>query len=164
MAGLWFIYERNWCIVKSNMPEMDWYFYIWWFRSVLHRQSRGKAYRGLEDEGFSELELEAKLFAIERCRNKLADFTAWDLVNFVDQKYYEITNTTKDKDTNFVRSIQSYRLDLRRWGFPFDSNSKRPYFEGHERPEIVAHRETLIKYFLEKKDHVYTISNDENRL
>ncbi|CAF2979804.1 unnamed protein product, partial [Rotaria sp. Silwood2] len=49
-------------------------------------------------EGFPELELEAKLFAIERCRNKSADFTAWDLANFVDQKYYEITNTTKDKN------------------------------------------------------------------
>ncbi|CAF2138799.1 unnamed protein product [Rotaria magnacalcarata] len=115
-------------------------------------------------EGFPDLELEAKLFAVERCRNKSADFTAWDLANFVDQKYYEITKITKDKNANFVRSIQSCRLDLRRWGFRFDSNTKRPYFEGHERPEIVTHRETLIKYFLEKKDHFYTISNDENPL
>ncbi|CAF4611392.1 unnamed protein product [Rotaria sp. Silwood2] len=76
-----------------------------------------------------ELELEAKLFAIERCRNKSADFTAWDLANFVDQKYYEITNTTKDRKANFVRFIQSWRLDLRRWWFRFGSNSKRPYFE-----------------------------------
>ncbi|CAF3159565.1 unnamed protein product, partial [Rotaria sp. Silwood2] len=73
--------------------------------------------------------LEAKLFAIERCRNKSADFTAWDLANFVDQKYYEITNTTKDRKANFVRFIQSWRLDLRRWWFRFGSNSKRPYFE-----------------------------------
>ena len=115
-------------------------------------------------EEFPELELEAKLFAIERCRNKSADFAAWDLANFVDQKYYEITNTTKDKNANFVRSMQSCRLDLRRWDFRFDSNSKRPYFEGHEQPEVVTHRETLIKYFLEKKDHFCTISNDENPL
>ncbi|CAF4708506.1 unnamed protein product, partial [Rotaria socialis] len=88
----------------------------------------------------------------------------WDLANFVDQKYYELTNTTKDKNANFVQSIQLYHLDLRHWGFRFDSNSERPYFKGHERPEIITHCETLIKYFLEKKDHFYTISNDENPL
>ena len=74
-------------------------------------------------EEFPDLELEAKLFGIERCCNKSADFTAWDLANFIDQKYYEITNTTKDKNANFVRSTQSCRLDLRRWDFHFDSNS-----------------------------------------
>ncbi|CAF3709699.1 unnamed protein product [Rotaria socialis] len=106
----------------------------------------------------------AKLFAIERSLNKSADFIVWDLANFVDQKYYELTNTTKDKNANFVQSIQLYHLDLRHWGFRFDSNSERPYFKGHERPEIITHCETLIKYFLEKKDHFYTISNDENPL
>ncbi|CAM2711480.1 unnamed protein product [Rotaria socialis] len=115
-------------------------------------------------EGFPELELEAKLFAIERSLNKSADFIVWDLANFVDQKYYELTNTTKDKNANFVQSIQLYHLDLRHCGFRFDSNSERPYFKGHERPEIITHCETLIKYFLEKKDHFYTISNDENPL
>ncbi|CAF4586138.1 unnamed protein product [Rotaria socialis] len=115
-------------------------------------------------EGFPELELEAKLFTIERSLNKSADFIVWDLANFVDQKYYELTNTTKDKNANFVQSIQLYHLDLRHWGFRFDSNSERPYFKGHERPEIITHCETLIKYFLEKKDHFYTISNDENPL
>ena len=65
-------------------------------------------------EEFPELELEAKLFGIERCRNKSADFTAWNLANFVDQNYYETTNRTKDKNANSVRSIQSCRLDLRR--------------------------------------------------
>ncbi|CAF3398616.1 unnamed protein product [Rotaria socialis] len=115
-------------------------------------------------ERFPELELEAKLFTIERSLNKSADFIVWDLANFVDQKYYELTNTTKDKNANFVQSIQLYHLDLRHWGFRFDSNSERPYFKGHERPEIITHCETLIKYFLEKKDHFYTISNDENPL
>ncbi|CAF4621086.1 unnamed protein product, partial [Rotaria socialis] len=55
----------------------------------------------------------AKLFAIERSLNKSADFIVWDLANFVDQKYYELTNTTKDKNANFVQSIQLYHLDLR---------------------------------------------------
>ena len=123
----------------------------------------GKRIKDFYEES-PELELEAKLFGIESCRNKSADSTAWDLANFVDQKYYEITNTTKDKNADYVRSIQSCHLDRRRWDFRFDSNSKRLYFEGHEQPEIVNHRETLIKYFLEKKDHFYTISNDENPL
>jgi len=115
-------------------------------------------------ELFPEIELEAKLFAIERCSKKSADFTAWDLATFIDEKFYETTNTIKDKNTNFVRTVQSCRLDLRHWGFRFDSNSKRPYLEGHERPDVVSHRERFIEYFLERKNHYYTISNDENPL
>ena len=115
-------------------------------------------------ESFPEVELEAKLYAIERCHSKSADFTASDLATFIDQKCYEITNTTKDNNTKFVRSTQSCRLDLRHWGFRFDSNSKRPYFDGHERPDIISHRESFVKYFIEKRNSFYTISNDENPL
>ncbi|CAF1519064.1 unnamed protein product [Adineta ricciae] len=88
-------------------------------------------------ETFPELELSAKVFAVERCSSKSADFTVQDLASFIDEKPSPL-------------------------GFRFDSNSKRPYFEGHERPDIVSHREEFIKYFLEKKDHYYMISNDES--
>ncbi|CAF4218118.1 unnamed protein product, partial [Adineta steineri] len=113
-------------------------------------------------ESFPELEASAKLYAIERCSNKSANFTASDLAKSIDENYYTITNITKDKNSNFVRSVPSCRLDLRHWGFRFDSNTKRPYFEGHERPDIVSHRESFIKYFIERKDHYYAVSNDEN--
>ena len=93
-------------------------------------------------EEFPEIKLEVKLYAIERCHSKSADFIALDLATFIDQKYYEITNTTKDNNTKFVRPIQSCRLALHRWGFRFDSNPKRLYFDGHERPDIITHRES----------------------
>ncbi|CAF1522282.1 unnamed protein product, partial [Didymodactylos carnosus] len=32
------------------------------------------------------------------------------------------------------RSVQSCRLDLRRWGASYVSNAQRPHYEGHERP------------------------------
>jgi hypothetical protein len=92
-------------------------------------------------DAFPELELAAKSFSIERCANKSADF--------IDQKYYELKNTTKDKNGDLIRSVQSCRLDLRRCGARFDSNSKRPYFEGHERTDAVCDRQNFVKYFLD---------------
>ncbi|CAF1419810.1 unnamed protein product [Rotaria sordida] len=113
---------------------------------------------------YPEIELAAKSYSIERCANKSADFTALDLAIFIDQNYYELTNTTKDKNTNLIRSVPSCRLDLRRWGARFDSNSKRSYFEGHERVDVVCERENFVKYFLDHKDQYYTVSDDENPL
>ena len=109
---------------------------------------------------FPELETEAKAFAIECCSRKSADFTAVDLANFVDKKFYELIQTTK-ASTVLVRSVESCRLDLRTWGAKFEPNSQRPYFEGHERPDVVTHREQFISHFLQRKDHYYTITNDD---
>ncbi|CAF4606386.1 unnamed protein product [Rotaria sp. Silwood2] len=113
---------------------------------------------------FPEIELAAKSFSIERCANKSADFTAMDLAIFVDQKYHELTNTIKDSNSNLIRSKKSCRLDLRRWGACFELNSKRPYFQGHERTDVVYDRQIFVKYFLDHKDQYYTISDGENPL
>ncbi|CAF1124050.1 unnamed protein product [Didymodactylos carnosus] len=113
---------------------------------------------------FPELELEAKTFALGPCVRKSADFTALDLVVFVDQKYYEVTDTIKDNNANLVRSQQSCRLNLHRWGARFESNSQRPYFEGHERVDVVQDRQSFIQYFIDRKDHYYTIPDDEKPL
>ena len=107
-----------------------------------------------------ELETEDKAFAIESCSRKSADFTTVELANFVDHKFYELTQTTKT-GTVLVRSIESCRLDLRTWGAKFEPNTQRPYFEGHERPDVVAHRQEFISHFLHRKDHYYTITDDD---
>jgi hypothetical protein len=75
-----------------------------------------------------------------------------------------LTNITKDKNVNLIRSVQSCRLDLRRCGARFDSNSKRPYVEGHERTDVVHDRQNFVKYFLDRKDHYYTVYEGENPL
>lgn len=110
---------------------------------------------------FPEIELEAKCFAIERCAKKSADFTSLDLAVFIDQKYYKLTNTIKDNSNKLIRSVKACRLDLRRWGARFDANSQRPYFEGHERTDVVLNREKFINYFLDRFDYYYTVSDGE---
>ena len=60
-----------------------------------------------------------------------------------------------------VRSPAARRLDLRRWGARFKQNENRPYFEGHERADVIQHRTKFIDYFLERKDHYYTITDGD---
>jgi hypothetical protein len=108
---------------------------------------------------FPEIETNAKLFSVERCSRKSADFTSMDLAHYIDEQYYSITETVKDDNAALVRSSQSCRLDLRRWGARFESNGNRPYFEGHERKDVLDHRSKFIEYFLTRKDHYYTITD-----
>ena len=81
---------------------------------------------------YPELEEEARAFAVIQCNQKAASFTAYELAQFIDKRYYEINEIQKN-DSKLVRSVESCQLYLRRWGARFDTNSNRPYFEGHER-------------------------------
>jgi len=47
------------------------------------------------------------------------------------------------------------------WGGKWDKNSNRPYFEGHEREDVIASRKDFIKHFLENKQHYYFTERDE---
>ena len=129
-------------------------------REVFDEQGRGGKHCSSFYDMFPDLETEAKVFAFESCSQKSADFTTLDLANFIDTKFYEITQTVKVTDV-LVRSVESCRLDLRRWGAKFRPNSQRPYFEGHERPDVVAHRQEFVSYFHQNKDQYYTITNDD---
>lgn len=109
---------------------------------------------------FPELEIEAKSFVIKVCSGKTADFAVADLAKFVDSEYYEVTGIVK-VDAGLIRSEQSCRLDLRRWGARSEANSQRPYFEGHERSDVVAHRKQFVEYFLGQKENYYTVTDGE---
>ncbi|CAF4434152.1 unnamed protein product, partial [Didymodactylos carnosus] len=110
---------------------------------------------------YPDLEAEARAFAVLQCEQKAASFTAIDLAQFVDKRYYEI-NDFRKTNSDLVRSVESCRLDLRRWGGRFEANSNRPYFEGHDRPDVVAHRHQFIDYFLTNEASYYTISPAED--
>ena len=110
---------------------------------------------------FPEIETQAKVFTMERCSRKASDFTANDLAQFIDEQYYLITETVKVDGALLVRSPAACRLDLRRWGARFEQNGNRPYFEGHERADVIQHRAKFIDYFLERKDHYYTITDGD---
>jgi hypothetical protein len=110
---------------------------------------------------FPEIEADAKAFVVEACSRKSGEFKALDLAQFVDEKYYELTGIKKQIGDDFIRSERSCRVDLRRWGAKFEANSQRPYFEGHERDDVVKHRNEFIGYFLSYKDFYYSITDDE---
>ncbi|CAF3567601.1 unnamed protein product, partial [Rotaria socialis] len=108
---------------------------------------------------YPDLELEAKQFVYQECSKTEAAFTVETLARFIDQRFYELNNPKKI-DQQLVRSVESCRLGLRRFGVKFTANSSRPYFLGHEREDMVKHRQEFVKYFIEREQHFYTITND----
>ena len=98
---------------------------------------------------------------MEGCSRKSANFTVQELAKYVDKKFYELTGLTKSDD-HFVRTIESCRLDLRKWEIRYGTTKTRPYFLGHERLDVVEHRERFIKYFLSREDSCYRISEGES--
>ena len=110
---------------------------------------------------YPEIESEAKTFVEIQCQQKSASFTTVDLAHFIDERYYEITGLAKTVP-DLVRSIGSCRLDLRNWGARFEPNTQRPYFEGHERSDVVEDRNGFVNYFLDNKNNYYTVSLGED--
>lgn len=110
---------------------------------------------------YPDLEVDAKAYAVSECGQKAPSFTAYDLALFVDERYYEI-NSIHKTNSHLVRSVQSCRLDLKYWGARFDTNTNRPYFEGHDRSDVIAHRNEFLHHFLSNKNNYYTVSAGEN--
>ena len=110
---------------------------------------------------FPEIEADARAFVVQACSQKSADFKAVDLAQFIDTKYYELTGIQKQIGDDLIRSERSCRLDLRRWGAKFQANSQRPYFEGHERDDVVKHRDEFINYFLAYRDFYCTVTDGD---
>ena len=51
-----------------------------------------------------------------------------------------------------------------RWDEKWGKNRKRPYFKGHERPDVIEERKNFIKFFLELIKKVYQQTKGENVL
>ncbi|CAF1256682.1 unnamed protein product [Didymodactylos carnosus] len=112
---------------------------------------------------FPEIESDARAFIVQACSQKSAEFKAADLAQFIDTKYYELIGIQKQIGDDLIRSERSCRLNLRRWGAKFEANSQRPYFEGHERDDVVKHRNEFISYILTHNDSYYTITDGDQR-
>ncbi|CAF1542252.1 unnamed protein product [Adineta ricciae] len=110
---------------------------------------------------YPDIEAEAKIFAVGQCQQKAASFTICDLAQFINTKYCQI-NGLVDDASDLVRSVESCRLDLRKWGARFEPNTKRPYFEGHDRADVVAHRNQFVDYLLNHKDKYYTVTSGDD--
>jgi hypothetical protein len=46
-------------------------------------------------------------------------------------------------------------------GAKFEANTQRPYFQGHERNDVVNRRNEFIGYFLTHKDFYYNITDGD---
>jgi hypothetical protein len=110
---------------------------------------------------YPEIEVDAKAFVAEKCSQKSGEFKAMDLARFINEKYCKLNDIDEQVNGGYIRSERSCRLDLRRWGAKFEANAQRPYFEGHERDDVVKHRNEFINYFLEHKDFYHTITDGE---
>jgi hypothetical protein len=110
---------------------------------------------------YPELEALARAFTVEACSRKECSFTLKELADYIDEQFYILTGDNK-VDQRLARSIPSLRLDLRRWGIFYSSNKIRPYWIGHERQDVVEHRERVVNYFLSREDHYYTVTNGEH--
>ena len=66
------------------------------------------------------------------------------------------------EDFQHVRSESSIRLDLARWGFKWRKNGKEPYYIGHERADVVKHRDQLVNFFITNKHRFYQQTSDDD--
>ena len=120
---------------------------------------RGRQRKDAFWDCYPDLEIDARQFVVEECSRKEATFTAEALAKFVDERFYQL-NILQKLGSGLIRSVQCCRLDLHRFGAKYTGNSSRPYFLGHEREDVVKHREKFVRYFLQQKDHFYTITDD----
>lgn len=124
---------HNWC--ESLVEEND--------LMLILKDDRGKYERVEFYDIFPEIEKEAKSFAIQNACKKEATFCVKNLANFVTRQYEEASGD-KLGEGDVIRSESSCRVDLIKWGAKWDSNKNRPYFEGHERPDVVEAKEKYI--------------------
>jgi hypothetical protein len=82
-----------------------------------------------------------------------------ELAKFLNQKYRDLTGCDISQKT-YVRSERMLLNDLKSWGYEWTNNKLRPYFLGHEREDVVKHREGFVKYLVERKEtNYYTVSD-----
>jgi hypothetical protein len=81
------------------------------------------------------------------------------MARFINDKYLELIGEEKH-DESLIRSEMMLSNDLKRWAIDFNKNTKKPFFEGHERIDVIEARKGFISYFLSRRDHYYLIGND----
>lgn len=118
---------------------------------VILRDKR-RAFKSKFYETYPELEMEAKAYALNAASTKECTFDLNKLATFVDQRFREIY-ADKLKELNFdsdelIRSEESCRADLMKWGAKWDKNKNRPYFEGHEREDVIVKRKVIDLFLI----------------
>jgi hypothetical protein len=97
-------------------------------------------------------------WSIVQTSDKSSKFSPLDLAIYIT----DIFKTTYEVDVgdDYVRSVSSCKRDLIKWGFYLGDNSNRPYYEGHEREDVVLARKDFVEYFNSRKHLYYTLTNN----
>ena len=112
---------------------------------------------------YPEIKAEAICYAEKRIKDKVANFKSKELSQFINSTFTKLTGETIE-DGVFVRSESSCRRDLIKWGAKFECNKKRPYFEGHERSDVIDYRNKFIELFdISTNDFGYLQKKDNNQ-
>ena len=133
-----------------------------WFKTIIQdgvssllEDERGKYKREEFYNMYPEIKTAAYSYALENANKKAATFTVSTLANFVS-KEFEKLNEISLKPGELIRSVSSCNVDLIKWGARWDDNKNRPYFEGHEREDVVEARKNFVRYFLDNKELYFT--------
>ena len=102
------------------------------------------------------METEVIIYVLLHAKRKDAVFAVPECAKFVTVKFLLFYPEICFKRGSVVRSVSSLRCDLLEWGLKWDDNKCRPYFEGHERDDVVVAREKFIDYFLSNKSLYYS--------
>ena len=133
---------------------------------VILRDGRKGPKRNFFYDEFPDIEEKAKAYAKEKGSTKKCNFTVHELAIYVDKIFRETYNETLEnfgyETKNLIRSIESCRVDLLKWGAKFEKNSNHPYFEGHERADVVKKRKEFCEYFSQFKDQYFYPFYDQN--
>lgn len=124
----------------------------------------GRCYGRLDSfyDIYPDIEHEARTWAIIQSSYKSSNFSPMDLANFITNLYKKEPNAIELDENELIRSESSCRGDLIKWGFYLGNNSNRPYFEGHEREDVVKSRKEFVSYFADREHLYWQIENDPN--
>ena len=111
---------------------------------------------------YPDLEREAKLYALTNANKKDASFSVRSLAQFITDEFKRIHTDILQEPNELIRSEYACRADLIEWGARWDSNKNRPYFEGHERDDVVIERKKFVQYFLSNKTLYYSVDSNNN--
>ncbi|CAF1264647.1 unnamed protein product, partial [Rotaria magnacalcarata] len=117
--------------------------------------------------GHSWKDVESFLTSIDGMTNKACH--KW--TNILVNKYFDeftIEERGRKRGDSFWDCYPDLELEAKKFVFEecskteatFTANSSRPYFLGYEREDVVKRRKEFVKYFIEREQHSYTITND----
>jgi len=61
-----------------------------------------------------------------------------------------------------IRSENTCCRDLHRWGCKFDKNTAKPYWEDHERPDVIQARTKFVSDFLTNQEKYYRVEEGKD--